>query len=408
MRQTGDAARLGVSFTAILAARVLSTAIQAFMLVLLAKQMQSRDFGMFSSILAVITLGIGLCDAGLQSYSIRERASDAAEAQATSARTYRASSVITGIVALAVAVIACSLRIGPGAGLAILGICVVVWLERQMNARLALAIASGLARSNVYVIAIARGTSLVVYLLLPDIASVEPLGRYLISILVGTSGALAISVLEARVPKSSWAPSRGDLRASLPFWTAGIWTQARTMDVPIVSVIAGAGAAGSYALPVKAGQPVKLLPAVFSSLGQPAAVRHDRRVLLLLDRGVAASTAVGFLLWVGVILAGKSTMTSVVGDSYAHAFVPLVLVLAGFIANVPGVYLSGVLVGAGFESFVSRWDLYVTIAYFIVLIPAAFLWSATGAACAFLLSNILQAMGVYWQRRRWNELLEAQ
>ena len=377
----------------LLAARVASVVIQAVLLLWVARQSPTSDFGGLMAAFSAAYVVVALGDGGLQPFAIRERASDTAERPRAGTTAFARASRLTALVAAGMAFVLPFVVPGLSAWHAA-GVAAMVWLERQFLGRLSLAIAVGRSVPTSALLVVARVTAAVVMVAAHLLSWSDEIAAYLMGSIAGLGASLGVALLVFPQQKEALHPHwRVLMKAARPFWWSNLWTQLRGMDAFLVGVVASPTTVAHYALPNRLGQAVRVVPSVLSSLGQPAAVREDAPKLKRLDAATAGTCLFGALIWILLFFFGETPFLALVGTAYSDAFLPLLWVAAAQVVNVPGIYLSGVLIGRGLERHVARLDAGVTAMLIVGVLLGASMQGAAGAAFGLFVAMSCQSVG---------------
>ncbi|QBX55855.1 hypothetical protein EXE58_10550 [Nocardioides seonyuensis] len=371
----------------------MSVVIQAALLLWVARQSSPADFGGLMAGLSAAYVVVALGDGGLQPFAIRERASDRTERPQAGTTAFTHASRLTAVVAAGiVAVLPLAV---PGLSVwHAAGVAAMVWLERQFLGRLSLAIAVGRSVPTSALLVVARVTAAVVMVAGHLLGWSDEIANYLLGSIAGLGTSLVVAMLAFPQQKEAELPSWGQLmKSARPFWWSNLWTQLRGLDAFLVGLVASPTTVAHYALPNRLGQAVRVVPSVLSSLGQPAAVREDAPRLRRLDLATAATCFCGVLAWLLLLFFGNDPFLTLVGAAYEGAFMPLLWVAAAQVVNVPGIYLSGVLIGRGLERQVAQLDAVVTVLLIVGVLLAASTHGATGAAAGLFVAMTCQSVG---------------
>jgi O-antigen/teichoic acid export membrane protein len=372
--------------TWLLASRTIAAALQAILLILLARELAPRDFGILNATIGVLTFIGVVIDFGLTAYSVKaysiEKSPGASLTAMRLIRIIAASFVGLGLIVASVG----SLVVGLEPAVLGLGILIWVALEKVCEAEAAQFIARQMVVEPAISTVLRRGVSLGLYVTLTGLL---PLTFGLaISLVAGSAvGYLYINIAARRI-KRGVLQTRGTivLRAALPFGVSSTFAQTKNLDFAVVSLTAGAEAAGGYAAASRLAAPLLLLTsaiatAVMPSMGSagPGAARQITRILIF--TGLA-----GILVSLGFLPISGWIMATVFGPDYAVAGPLFVVVMAGTVLNALQSPLSAVLQGLGDARVVAIYTLAFGVALIVLIGCGGVLGGAFGAGIGYLVA----------------------
>ncbi len=375
----------------LLASRLLSAGLQALTLVLLARGAGPATFGIVASVTGILLfLGI-LADFGLSGLLLREHSRDA-PGGLSAAAILRLNLVTSALLTVGVVIglAAYALVTDRPALLALLPLAGWIAAEKNGDAWLSLATASGRSHLVTWSILIRRGVALLMFLGLARIADITL--AYAVAVAVGSVLANLVMRAYLRLPASVAEATRlGTVaRAAWPFFLHSFATMIRTIDVAIVAAAAGPVAAGIYAVPSRLTTPLRMLPA---TLG-PLIVRSAAIGTVVALRAIARVSAVvtGAMIAVLIVLAvvAEPLVDVVLGPSYAPAVLPLRVICVGLVFAFGVSLETNFLQGRGQERLVGRVGLAVAVLIVIGLALGARLAGPLGATVAASLSFVVQ------------------
>lgn len=366
--------------------------LQAILLVMLARDSGPPDFGLFSAVFSLATIVQTASGLGVPTLIIRERA------RSRDSELLRGGLGLMNPIGLILsALVAVSLLLlgflTEPRFLYLAPLAIWVAAERYADTWLGLAVADGDAHINTVNVVLRRAFALGLY------AGFSIWLDPLLSFSVSLSLAALISAFGVRSQIVSRinleGPSSGIreiLRRARPFWLNSLGTQARNLDVTVVSAVAGLSQAGYYAAASRVTSPLRIVSTSLATVLLPMASRgqpSDIRRLLKLAACVVAGMAV-------VYSAGVAGMPWIVRtyltDAYLDAIVPLQVVLIGLSFAAGASLLGALLQGVGLQLYVAHTAVATTIVCLLGAAAGAVIDGATGAAWALLLSFVVQML----------------
>lgn len=300
-------------------ARVVSTAAQAITLLVLARVLGPAEFGRFAAVLGGLTALSFLADGGATAAVGRHHLTAATIAQIL--RAGRLLSLATLIVSVPVLAVVVHLSASPAIAACLL-LCAWVPLDRQAEVVSAYLLARNQAGIVGATYMLRRVPTLAAVLLAP---TADSMVAAFSASMVATAG-LAVAVLGRRTCAATGTGDR--IRDQLvaersvwtllrPFWMVVTGLGVRQLDVVVLGLTAGAGAAGVFAPASRLVPALLLVPGTYTQLllGRLAASRE--RLTASSVAGVAAVSTAAFVplavladLWVPLAL-GKAYASSV-------------------------------------------------------------------------------------------------
>lgn len=371
-------------FAWVSAGRVVAALLQAVVLALVARAVSPTEFGFLGVFLGLAAVAQTFTEMGIATFIIRERAAnpqsgDIAVAMRFNTFSSAVLSVLTGIVLLIAGFAAAT------EWLYLLPLAIWIGAERNADARISIALADGDARINVSNLVGRRALATVILLGL-IVAGVDGLLSYSIALAIAAvlSSVFANRYVRERVSPRSGSSFRSVLAESRAYWIHSVATQARNLDVPVVSAVAGATAAGFYSAGSRLTNPLRILPYSLASVLLPEATRAHRSGRSLRPSLVLAG-AMGLgvtLLYIALIPLTPWLVQTVLGSQYLGAIAVVQVVLLGM-PFAAGVTLAHVILQAiGRKSVVAASSTIFTILTLASVLVAAFLGGALGAAYA--------------------------
>jgi O-antigen/teichoic acid export membrane protein len=401
----GRVGRSVVDFSFVVSSRVVGAGLQAVIFLLLARAVSPAQFGVLSAGIGVATVVVTLFDLGLAPYATKLGATDVASPLLRTIAALNVRTAALGGLVVAAGYAGAAWWTGEATYLVV---CLVgVWAAEEKFADwwLSLTLVAGRPRTNLASIAVRRGGTLLllVVLLRGGVPGALAFGAALAA--GGLGGAVVTrwcmrGVLSERREERSW---RSVFRRSWPFWAATLAEQGRNLDTQVVSLAADALQAGLYAAPSRVVSPLRLLPTSVAALLLPHAARAGRgRPLALAVLGVTLLMA--GLAAVLIVLA-PWFVPFAFGPDYAGAVDPLRWASVGLVAVSGAAMVTPVLQGWDREHFVAVANVVSTALTLVGVAVGGVLLGAAGAAalaalCAYLNLAVLVGGTLRTHRRR--------
>lgn len=367
-----------------------SQILMALMYLVTARSLDPADFGLVVTAIAVANVLAGVSDFGANSLWVREIARDAISRD-------RFSSLFGSKLLLCAA---------GGAFIAMVFVLFVdvpyLWAAVPVGLGVVFNQASlvGLrsqARGDLVSIFI-LAERLVAVLLFGLLALVDKdMGAHLwFSLAVGsfTAGGLALLFTPRKVRPRARLSLVNPWAGSRYFGLSSMSTSLQSLDVPILSAVAGGGAAGLYGAVSRWTQPMGLLASAYSSASAPyiAKSKSIREAWSYMRRGVWLPT-VAILACVVVVIGAPVFVDLLIGSAYLGAAPVLRILAAGTIFGVLNQPLAVLLQNSGHDRYVSRVSITGVPVQLLSVVSLAFAFGAAGAATAFA---ILQLWITLW------------
>lgn len=379
-------------FTWVISSRVLAAVIQAVTVVAVARSLGPADFGLLMAVISFTIVGIAVSDLGMQKLIVAERARDKRSLTLNSA--LRLNTAASALLAL---VTASTLSI---LGLLIdrqffllIPLAVSSAAEKISDTRLGVPIADGNVRPSSTNLVVRRLISLSLFLIF-TIAGVTAMLSYTAALAIA---ALA-SVIYARFAISNLVHntrSSNDLgktlRAGRSYWINTLFSQLRTVDVPIVSMLSGPTQAGLYASSARLTSPITMLTNSAAIIILPHSfglANHNRRVFVNRLLTAALILAVLHLLFISLV---PFAIPIVLGESYGGAIIPLQIAIAGLVFFNLSTLLVPYLQGSGFEREVAFCTVSATSLAVVLVAGLAYLAGAMGASIGMAVAQVVEA-----------------
>lgn len=368
------------------AARLVSAAVQALLLLVLARQSEPAEL----ATIVAMQAGFGFMTTTLELGIARELTVSAAKRAKSEYQFLSRLHAIGCLVFVALTVIVSAvLDLGyiPPA------IAVYAVAERRISALLSAAVAVGKFHTSSMLLMVGRLSLVAVYFSGAALAPGEPVSTYAIAIAT-TSTLLAISfeflpeLVEQTATKRR--PLSEILRVSIHYWIATMLGQVRSLDVVLVTGLVPTSAAALYALPSRSLQPMRLVGTSIAGLAFPVAASGDskRTTQLLRIATLSASAAIFVVLLVSPFV--PRFLNQAVGPEYEAASLAFILMAIGAAINMPGAVLSSILQAKQYQRHITILSVALTIFQFSAIVVLSGIFGINGAAAAVPATFALQ------------------
>ncbi|TFD83905.1 hypothetical protein E3T61_20360 [Cryobacterium lactosi] len=379
-------------FVWVAAGRIAAALIQALTFVLLARALAPEDFGMFSAVLGVATLAQTVFDLGISTYVVRERSRHRDSGFIAPALKVNngLSLVLAAITASCLIVLALA---GDSRFWEILPLAIWVASERNADVWLGVILADGDARVNTGNLVMRRASALALFVGMWT-AGMPPILAFSVASAVSAVGSsiFAHSFVVRRLAPSVRISVRELLIQTWPYWMNSVATQARNLDVTVVTFFAGAHQAGFYAAASRITGPLRILPTSLATVLLPQASRRNHSNLFGLVKLVVACLAGLALLYVAIAFAVPYFVPFALGEAYKGAVPAIQIATSGLVFAAAASLLGALLQGVGLKHFVAKTSLVMTIVCLVGCALGASFSGAYGAAWALALAFVVQAV----------------
>lgn len=374
----------------IVGSRAGAAVLQAVLLVVLAR---ATDPGEFGSIMAVFGIGVVVqvsSELGMPAMILREHARARDPGLVAGALRINSGTSVT-LAALGVGTLLL-VGIGSGNSLFIMMSPLAVGLaaERFADTRMAISIADGRARLVAVTLTGRRSIALVVLLVGLALGVPPALGFAVSSLFAGLFAAWFAS-RTVRVPFADRTSVVQTLKRSSAYYVNSVSSQLRNLDVALLTLVAGAGQAGVYAVGSRIVGPFQMFVTSAASVALPAAARQkdsSRAAALKLILSASGVMAVGYLV---VALSTAAWIPMLLGAEYAQAAAPVGVIV---LALIPASFVElakPVLQGWGEAKKVAWASGAGSVATLGLVVLGGSVQGAWGAAWGFLLGSVVIA-----------------
>ncbi|TLH59055.1 oligosaccharide flippase family protein [Mycolicibacterium neoaurum] len=384
----------------------------AFAVALQVRTLTVADYGVFVTILSIITLLSAFTDVGLTNTAVQRIARDPLRQRVVAGGLLIARTTLGFLLALIGAVVALSLfrtsadRLSAALMIASIPLATMTALQaisiarlRLMQQNLLLA-TQGLFWLVIVIVLSATGADLVMFAAGFLLSAV--LQGSLVWAILGRKGNVDFRLGVREVPSL--------MRQAIPLGLGGIGTTAYyRLSGVILFATAGPVAAASYAAAFKVVDmlqaiPASLLAPLIPLLSRALESNDARRVDRLWDLASRLALSVSMMVSVGVAVTAPQIVTLLFGSAYADSVDLLQVVVLGFIPICLGWVATGALTAAGRVKGYAVVTLSVatgSVAAGLILMPR---FGAAAAAAISFVTEMLVATGLLWVLWRETQL----
>lgn len=369
----------------------LSQGLTALAYLLAARALGPSQFGQLAAFIGVAALIVVAGDFGLNAWSIRELA------QSESDRAFDASLSVRGVVAIGAG---CGWICIAG-GLALIG--VVPWYVTMLGVWIGSALlwamlltphVAGERMHNVAFVTAAERLVLVAVVVVGVLLGAGPA-----TVAVGlAAGGICAAVLAGimldpsmrRIHRPTPHEFVTALRSSLGFATSSLALQAQRLDVAIVSLTAGAGAAGIYAAPARLTGLLGILPGSLSTSLFPRASRQEGPIWTrAFVQALTILTTIMSTLIIPLFVFSEQLVVYLLGDEYISSSSVLRIILIGMILASLNQPIAVTYQARGFENLVARTITIGSLFGLMTIGIGSYLRGATGGAVGFVVLQVV-------------------
>jgi O-antigen/teichoic acid export membrane protein len=385
--------KIATQFAWVSIGRLAGALIQAVTMLLLARDLGPKSFGLFSAAFGTAIVFQASLDLGVATLVLKERS-----ANAQSTLIYSALR-LTDSLGLALFILAATLLLGFGLlvdpfFLLLLPLAAWAAAERQADVWLSVPLADGDARINTQNLLLRRVATLLLYV--GGLSTgIQP--AFAFSAGMAITAVLSYTFVRKLViqrinTEGVRTPVRAIVRQSWPYWLNSIGVQARNLDTLIVSTVAGAGQAGYYAATSRATGPLRILSTSMATVMLPASTSKSPRDTRRLLRVVGIFAVFSCALYGSLVVFVPVAVELFLGEIYHEAILPLQIVLAGLVFAGLASLFTSMLQGVGLQLFVAKTAVITTIVCLIFVSFGGSTAGAIGAAIALAASFVVQAI----------------
>lgn len=368
-----------VQFLVLLSSRIASTAIQAFLFILLARWAGVQDFGAIAIIAGVAAVLFTVSDWGLSSYIPRARAKGLNAEVATGLHMDFVGNLAAGAL-FAGAVAFFAPPYGFSVWLALIPFALA--MEQFVEVGLTVPIADGSKAVPAISLLMRRLITLGVFLILCQ-GGMPATTAYCIGIALGAAAGLAQVLqflgrrLAATVDRVSF---RSLYRTLTPYFLANLSSQVRTLDTAIVGAVTSVGSAGLYSAAFRLVNPLMLISGSVVAVVLPHASRQTLPAAKRLGKRLTFAALLLSVPLVPVVIYAESIVVILFGTSFSAAAPAFAFAVAAipFLSLTPP--LGGVLQSQGHEKFVAVNGIIFALLTLGLVLAGALAWGPSGAA----------------------------
>lgn len=376
---------LMMRFGGVAGARAINSLSQAVLLILLAREIGPRDFGIIAAFTAAQVVCIGISSLNSPTFVSREVVLNEWEMARASLRLNR---YLTAGTVVALGILSAIVIRDPWLLVAVIGNSLAVSSEATADARLALSYAQGRMSAPIVSITSRASTSLLLYILL-TFSGVNILLSFGIARIASAIVGNVIAVSMTSLPNGEIASLGKVFRVQLPLAAALAMGSLRSLDNILVTLAVGPTASGTYAAVSKVLQPFTIAPMALAPVLIPKAaiaeVRDVRRWLDLMYI-IALSLSLGSLIslpiseWLVVAIFGE-------GFSGGGIVMSAVLLRVGVMCVSP--VMGAVLQARRLDADVAKNSTMVAILTLLFVFCGALVDGALGAAIGYSISALV-------------------
>jgi PST family polysaccharide transporter len=377
------------------ATRLIGAASQAFLLILVARDISPSDFGTLNIALSLATYVGVLLDFGLSTLSLKAASIDSNLNLALG--VIRLNKVINiGLVSVGFCLLLGCVHFVQ---LHLLWICFgsITWVALEKSAEVESTLF--LARQSVSQPAIAiisrRVTSLLLYPIFSQLLGSS--AGFILCIVVGSAVGVTYCTFASRKIRSEVnlaVRPRGKeiLRLSAPYAVANISAQMKNLDSTAILIGGGALASGQYSAASRLSSPVFLATSAIASSVMPAMVKSGTPMAQSVTRGIAILGASSLVACAALLPFANQLMDLVYGHQYATYGLAFVVILAGTLMNALHSPLTSVLQGLGRSKLVARVSFIVGASMLGLMITGSSIGGVLGGGFGYLLATCSGAL----------------
>ncbi|WP_435526865.1 lipopolysaccharide biosynthesis protein [Microbacterium aurantiacum] len=370
-------------------ARVLAAVFQAFFFILGARWLTPAEFGLVNAWIAVAVLISVIIASGIPQFLLKARAEGDEERVGQLLYVSSRATLVVVVAAVSVMFVVVPFLGSWGGLISVCLIAIGAVMDKATETRLSIFIADRKALIPALALISRRAVSFFAVLTLLSTDVQGRLEWFAGCFALGAATGLLTTVMPLRVATVRHMDRRL-LRELAPFAIANATAQGRSLDIPIVTLLAGPASGGIYSAAYRLAGPILLVATSVSSVILPESARGSREgarkglVVLLACTAVAglASAICGMLC--------APIVVWVLGAEYADAAEVLVFMLPAIVMVGATSVLGSVLQGRGRASFVSKNGLVFLLVYLCLLLVGVWMWGAIGAGVALLVSYVFK------------------
>jgi len=383
-------------FIWIVSGRFAAAALQAILMLVLARSVSPAEFGFFAAPYGAITVVQVLFDFGLPTLIITLRSKDRNDRVVPAALAW--NDRLAAMMALALLLVTLALGLWLDSRyFELLPLAVWAAAERNADVWLGVTLADGDAFVNTANLVARRFSALLVFFVASVATSFSPLFLFSASV-AGTalaSSFFAHRYVTPRLPLRASSPLKHLIGRSWPFWTTSVATQARNFDTVLTAAFAGVSEAGFYAAASRLTGPLRLFATSLATVLLPAAARQKASDARQLRKVIFMVTLASAAVYGVLALCSPFAVPIVLGEAYTGATLPIMISLGGLVFASATALLDSVLQGLGRERLAAHASVTMTVVSLLGIAIGASLFGAVGAVCASSLGYLIQAVWLW-------------
>lgn len=387
------ASQLASQFSWVLFGRVLAAAIQAGLVIVLARALGPTEFGILSAVLGVTIVLQAVADLGLAKMILRERA-DGSLPQLVAGGLWLNSvstRILGGIVGIGLLLLG---LIVNSVYLLMIPLAISVAGEKNADTWLGIALADGDAKLNTINLVSRRAASLLLFIVISKLG-LNPMLAYSVSVAAAAVGSVlfAKSVVGDAL-RGERTPLKTTLKVARPYWANTLSSQLRNLDVAIVGSVAAANTAGFYATAARLSGPLRMLPTSLGVVLLPRAAQVKGGSIKPIVKILAVTGPLFAFMYLALAFVVPWLVELALGGEYEPVVLPLQIVLFGLVFAAISSLVEPVLQGVGLQKSVAFVSV-VTTFYILICMALLTAWNGeVGAAIALASGFVIESLGL--------------
>ncbi|MEX5256848.1 lipopolysaccharide biosynthesis protein [Kocuria arenosa] len=392
-------------FMWIIVSRVISAALQALSIILVARAAGAENFGLLTAFMGIVIILQTLSDMGITTYVIRLRSKVPNSPDlAWALQIYRRLGFLLGVALAAVAASMAIMLSQPWWLLVPLG--VAGSLERQSNIRLAMAVADGEVWKNSLNMIARRSLTLGLVLAAIELG-VNPVLSFGVASFAASLLSLWLSWRLVTVVRSEESVNHAKFKeifqVSRHFWANSLGVQLRNLDAFLVTIIGGVSTGGYYGAISRSLNPLMLVSSSLAGIVLPMAAREQGRPGRNIKTPVAIVTVLTSLMYVTLAFNAETLVLLLFGRDYLQATNGLRIVLIGLIFASLSSLQTAFLQARGAERAVGRVAIATSLVSLTSISVGVAVAGVDGAALGLASSYAVQCTALLVLGRRHQE-----
>lgn len=386
-------------YSALLGSRLLGSLLQAVTFIAFARMSTPAEVGLIGVVIGVGMFLVVLFDLGLSQLLSRLRVR-AGESEVRAALVlHLAMTLVFGVLfSLGVAVVFAA--VSPGLAVAAVLVAWSVALEKNCDAMLAVAYADGLPWPPVASI-LSRRFVTVAVIAVAWVLDLDGSGPLVYGVAMAAGALVGEVVTRASSPIRQLGfglagrPRAHLARESWPFLLTAISAQARALEVPIATVVAGAQFAGFYTACARLINPALLMSTSLTPLMLPHSERSSVAEASRLARRGSLLVLASYLVLVPATFVAGPVLELIYGPEYLPAVPVFVVLLLGVPPVLLASPLGAVAQGQGAERPVAAINLWTSAAMLVLALALGSWIGGEGVAAAVAIAFTVRCVLLY-------------